>query len=296
MSQHFNYGGQAVIEGVMMRGRRAAVTAVRSPSGNLVMDIRMLSAIYNGRLRRLPFLRGIIILVEAMVLGIHSLMFSANVSLEEEGEELSKKSIWLMVTVSMALSVGLFFMAPLFLTRTLNNFIPNSMLFHIIEGLVRLAFFVAYLWIMSRLSDIKRVFTYHGAEHMTINAFEAGVPLEVDSIRKYSTAHLRCGTSFIFIVLVIAIIVFSLIGRQALPVMILMRIILIPVIAGIGYEVVYFGARHAHNRLLRAVLTPGLWLQKLTTGKPNDRQLEVAIAALNKAVELDRAAAAPSPS
>ena len=287
MSQKFKYGGQAVIEGVMMRGRKAAVTAVRRPSGELAMDIQPLAAIYNGRMRRISLLRGIIVLIEAMVLGIRSLLFSASVSLEEEEEELSEKSMWLMVAAALVLAVGLFFLAPLFLTKLANPLIPSSLVFHIIEGIIRLAFFVAYLWVISLLPDIKRVFTYHGAEHMTVNAYEAGVPMEVEDIKKYSTAHVRCGTSFIFIVLVIAIVVFALIGRQSLLIMILSRILLIPLIAGISYEITYFGARHTNNALVRAVLAPGLWLQSLTTGKPDDSQLEVSIAALKKAVEID---------
>ncbi|MFC1913870.1 DUF1385 domain-containing protein [Chloroflexota bacterium] len=296
MSQKFNYGGQAVIEGVMMRGRKAAVTAVRRPAGDLALDIQPISAIYNGLMRRIPLLRGIIVLIEAMVLGIKSLLFSASVSLEEEEEELSKKSMWLMVAAALLLAVGLFFLAPLFLTKLANPLIPSSLIFHLIEGVIRLAFFVAYLWVISLLPDIKRVFTYHGAEHMTVNALEAGVPMEIEDIRKHSTAHVRCGTSFIFIVLVIAIVVFAFIGRQSLLLMILSRIFLIPLIAGISYEITYFGARHSHNSLIRAVLAPGLWLQSLTTGKPDDSQLEVAITALNKAVEIDETGEAQAPS
>ncbi|MFC1962129.1 DUF1385 domain-containing protein [Chloroflexota bacterium] len=287
MSQKFNYGGQAVIEGVMMRGRKAAVTAVRRPNGELALDIQPVPGIYNSRMRRIPLLRGIIVLIEAMVLGIRSLLYSANVSLEEEEEKLSQKSIWMMVFFALVLAVGLFFLAPLFLTKLANPFLPSSLIFHIVEGLIRLGFFIAYLWFISLLPDIKRVFTYHGAEHMTVNAFEASVPMETDAIRKYSTTHVRCGTSFIFVVLVIAVVVFAFIGRQSFMVMLLSRILLIPVIAGASYEVTYFGARHAHNRLVRAILTPGLWLQSLTTGKPDDRQLEVATVALQKAVEID---------
>ena len=272
-----------------MRGQKAAVTAVRRPDGGLAMDIQPLAAIYSGWMRRTPLLRGIIVLIEAIVLGIRSLLFSANVSLEEEEEELSKKSIWAMLTIALALAVGLFFIAPLFLTKLANPLIPNSLLFHIIEGIIRLAFFIAYLWAISLLPDIKRVFAYHGAEHKTVNAYEAGVPLEVETIRKYDKAHLRCGTSFLFIVLVIAIVVFAIVGRQEFWIMLLTRVLLIPVIAGFSYEVTYFGARHAKNSLVRAVLAPGLLLQSLTTGEPDDRQLEVAISALQKAVEIDQA-------
>ena len=273
------------------------VTAVRRPGGGLAMDIQPLAAIYSGRLRQIPLVRGIIVLIEAMVLGIKSLLYSANVSLEEEEEQLSKKSMWGMVASALILVVGLFFIAPLFLTRLANPYIQSSLVFHLIEGLVRLAIFIAYLKIIGFLPDIKRVFTYHGAEHKTVHAYEDGAPLEVEAVRKYDTAHVRCGTSFLFAVLIIAIVVFALIGRPSLWLMVLSRIILIPVIAALGYEVTYFGAKHVKNVLVRALLAPGLMLQALTTGKPDDSQLEVAIASLKKVIEIDEqeeAAQAPS--
>jgi uncharacterized protein YqhQ len=293
----FNYGGQAVIEGVMMRGRKATVTAVRRPSGALSLNISTLSPIYTGWMRRTPMTRGIIILIEAMVLGIRSLLLSANIAMEEEEEEISTKAVWGMIASAVVLAVVLFFIAPLFLTKLANEYIPNSLIFHIIEGVVRLAIFIAYLKIISLLPDIKRVFTYHGAEHKTVNAYEAGVPLEVEAVREYSTAHTRCGTSFMFAVLIIAIVVFAFIGRQTLWLMVLSRVALIPVIAALGYEVTYWGSRHVKNWLVRIILSPGLLMQSLTTGEPDDRQLEIAIAALKKAVEIDELEeVAPTPS
>ncbi len=283
----FNYGGQAVIEGVMIRGRRAVVTAVRRSSGDMTIDSRPLPTITTGWMRRAPLLRGIVILVEAMVLGIRSLLHSANVAMEEEGEEIPTKAIWGMIASAVVLVVVLFFIAPLFLTKLANTYIPNSLVFHIVEGVIRLAIFIAYLKAMSLLPDIKRVFTYHGAEHKTVNAYEAGVPMEVESIRAYSTAHVRCGTSFMFTVLIIAILVFTFVGREILWWMIVSRIVLIPVVMALGYEVIYFGARHTDNRLVRIILAPGLLMQRLTTGEPDDRQIEVAVSALNRAVEID---------
>jgi len=283
----FYYGGQAVIEGVMMRGRKAAVTVVRRPGGELAMNVQPLSTVYTGRMRRTPLLRGIIVLIEAIALGIKSLLYSANVSMEEEEEEISTKAVWGMVGIAVVLVVVLFFIAPLFLTKLANPHIPSSLVFHIIEGVIRLAIFIAYLKVISLLPDIKRVFRYHGAEHMTVNAYEAGVPLEVEEIKKYSTAHVRCGTSFLFAVLVIAIVVFAFVGRQSLWLMVVSRIVLIPVIAALGYEVTYFGARHVKNALVRIVLAPGLLLQSLTTGEPDDSQLDVAISALREAIEID---------
>jgi len=296
MTNKFNYGGQAVIEGVMIRGRKAAVTVVRRPGGGLAMYIKSLAAIYTGRMRRTPLIRGIIVLIEAMVLGIKSLLYSANVSLEEEEEEISGKTVWLMITLALVLAVVLFLIVPLFLARLINPYISSSLVFHLIEGLIRLVIFVAYLKLVGLVPDIKRVFTYHGAEHKVVNAYEAGVPMEAEAIRKYSTAHVRCGTSFLFVVLIIAIVVFALVGRPSLWLMVLSRILLIPVIAALGYEFILFGANHSKNILVRAVLAPGLWLQKLTTKEPDDSQIEVALSALRKAVEIDQGEEEAQPS
>jgi len=293
----FNYGGQAVIEGVMIRGRSALVTAIRRPGGDIAVNAKPLPSMIKSRVRRMPLVRGVVILIEAMVLGIQTLQYSANVAMEEEEEELSSKALWGMIALGMVLVVALFFIAPLFLTNLADKYLlgKDSPLFFIVEGVVRLAIFLAYLKLISLMPDIKRVFTYHGAEHKTVNAYEAGAPMEVDSIRTHSTAHVRCGTSFLFLVLIVAIVVFSFVGRQTLWLMVTSRILLIPVIMGIGYEVIYFGARHTGNRLVKIILAPGLWLQSLTTGEPDNSQLEVAIAAMNKAVEIDRAEEAATP-
>ena len=288
MTERFYYGGQAVIEGVMMRGRKTMVTVVRRPDGELAIDTQPLPSIYTGWMRRVPFLRGVIVLIEALVLGIKTLLYSANVSLEEEKAEISGWLVWAMVTVSLAFAIALFFMVPLFLTRLLDPYIRSSLVFNLIEGCLRLAIFIAYLKLITLLPDVKRIFAYHGAEHKAVNAYEAGVPLEVEAVRRYDTAHVRCGTSFLFAVLIIAIIVFALIGRPALWVMVVSRILLIPVIAAIGYEVTRFGAGHSQNTFVRALQAPGLWLQSLTTREPDDSQLEVAVSALKKAVEADQ--------
>ena len=288
MEKKFHYGGQAVIEGVMIRGRKSVVTAVRRPGGGLAIDEKPLSPVYTGRVRRTPFLRGIIVIIEAMVLGIKSLLYSANVSLEEEEEELSGKSVWLMVTFAVVLGVALFLIIPLFLTRLINPYITSSLVFHLIEGVIRLLIFIAYLKVIGLMPDIRQVFTYHGAEHKAVNAYEAGVPMEVEAVKAYDKEHVRCGTSFLFVVLIIAILVFALVGRPSLWLMVLSRILLIPVIAALGYEVILFGANHARNPLVRAVLAPGLWLQGMTTREPDDSKIEVALAALRRAVEIDR--------
>ncbi len=198
MAKQFYYGGQAVIEGVMMRGRKAAVTTVRLPNGELAMDIQQLPAIYNGWMRNVPLLRGIIVLIEAMTLGIKTLLFSASMSLQEEGETVSRKAVWGMMAVALLLVVALFFVAPLFLTKLVNPYIPSALVFNLVEGIIRLAIFIIYLKVISLSSEIRRVFSYHGAEHKVVNAYEAGVPMEVEAVRKYATAHVRCGTSFLF--------------------------------------------------------------------------------------------------
>jgi len=288
MPDRFYYGGQAVIEGVMMRGQKATVTVVRRPNGELATQIRPLSAIYTGRMRRTPLVRGIIFLIEAMVLGIRSLLYSANVALEEEAEKISGGLIWAMMIVSLAFAVGLFFIVPLFLTKLLDPYVSSSLVFHLIEGLVRLAIFIVYLKLIGSLADIKRTFAYHGAEHKTINAYEDGVPLEVAAIKKYSTTHVRCGTSFLLAVLVIAIVVFALVGFQSLWLMVLSRIVLIPAIAALGYEATRLAAGHTKKGLVQVVIAPGLWLQRMTTRQPDDSQLEVAVSALTKAVEMDQ--------
>jgi uncharacterized protein YqhQ len=273
----------------MIRGRTSVVTAIRRPTGDIALDVKPAPSTQTSWARRTPLIRGVVILIEAMVLGIKSLLLSANTAMEEDKEEIPTKAIWGMMLVSVAIAVGLFFVAPLFLTKLINSHLPNTFLFALIEGVVRLAIFLGYLWIVGRMQDIKRVFTYHGAEHKAVNGFEAGAVMEPEAIKKYPKAHVRCGTSFLFFVMFIAIIVFSLAGRPSLLIMVATRIVLLPIIMGLGYELIYFGAKHTHNWFMKILLAPGLWLQAMTTGEPDNSQLEVAIAALNKAVEIDKA-------
>ncbi len=288
----FHYGGQAVMEGVMMRGRKHMATVVRRPNGELTNDIQLVPSLYTGRLRMLPLVRGITVLIEALALGIKVLTYSANVALEEEGEKMEGRPVWLIMAFALAVAVAIFFLTPLFITNLFT--IESTVLFHLVEGVIRLVFFVAYLWLISLMPDIKRVFAYHGAEHKTINAYEAGVPLEVESVKEYGKAHVRCGSSFMFMVLLIAILVFSLIGRPSLWLMILSRILLVPVIAALGYELVYFAGRHTGNPLVKVIIAPGLWLQSMTTREPDDGQLEVGIAALKLVLEAEQAEEAPA--
>jgi len=288
LAKRFYYGGQAVIEGVMMRGKKSMVTVVRRPNGELAIDVQPLPNIYTGWARRAPFLRGIIVLIEALVLGIKSLLYSANMSLEEEEGEISGGLVWVLVGAAIALAVVLFFIAPLFLTKLFAPFITSAIVFNLIEGGLRLLIFIAYLALVGLVPELKRVFSYHGAEHKAVNAYEEGMPLEPEAVRVFNITHVRCGTSFLLAVLVIAILVFSLVGLPALWLMVLSRIVLIPVIAALGYEFTYFGASHIRSRFARILIAPGLWLQKLTTREPDESQLEVALVALKKVVELDQ--------
>lgn len=292
MAKSFHYGGQAVIDGVMIRGKEGVAISVRQPDGQLNVVKQPLARIYKGRLRETPLIRGIIALIETLVLGTQSLLHSAQVAATEEvGEKIPTAVLWGTVAASLALGVALFFMVPLFATRYLiDPYVESALLSSIFEGLIRIGIFIAYLKLMSLIPDIRKVFAYHGAEHKTVNAYEAGVPLDVESVKMYSTAHARCGTAFLFIVLVVAIFVFALVGQPSLWIRILSRIALIPVIAVISYEIMKFGAGHSRNPVIRVLLAPGLLLQTMTTREPDDSQIEAAISALNEVIEIDKAA------
>jgi uncharacterized protein YqhQ len=292
MAEPFHYGGQAVIEGVMIRGKETVAISVRQPNGQLSVVKQPLASIYKGRLRQIPLIRGIIVLIETLALGTQSLLHSAQVAAAEEGEQkIPTAVLWGTVALSLALGVALFFMVPLLATRYLiDPYIESALLSNLFEGLIRIGIFVAYLKLISLIPDIRKVFAYHGAEHKVVNAYEAGVPLDVESVKKYSTAHARCGTAFLFIVLIVAILVFALVGQPTLWVRILSRIALIPVIAVISYEIMKFGASHIENRLVRVLLSPGLLLQRITTRQPDDSQIEAAISALNEVIKIDQTA------
>ena len=287
MAKPFYHGGQAVIEGVMMRGKGNIAISVRRPDGKLEVIKQPLAEIFKGRLREIPLVRGIIVLIETMVLGIQALIRSAQIASAEEEEKIPTAALWGVVAASIAFAVALFFIIPLLATRYFDLYIASDFISNLIEGFVRIGIFIAYLKIIGLLPDIKKVFAYHGAEHKVVNAYENGSPLEVEAIKSYSTAHVRCGTSFIFAVLIIAILVFALLGRPSLWLSILSRIILLPVIAALGYEVTRFGASHSKSILAQILLAPGLMLQSMTTREPDDSQLETAISALSEVIEAD---------
>ncbi len=285
-------GGQAVIEGVMMRGRRWAAVAVRAPSGRIVTRSERLPVrLYSGWIGRTPFLRGLTVLWDSLGLGMKALMFSADV--QEEGEEaestaqLNKPLQWTSVAFAMLFAVGIFFLLPLGAAGLVELVIDNTVVVHVIEGLIRLGLLVGYVWAIGHVPEIRRVFAYHGAEHMTIHAFEAGDPLDVEHIGRYPPAHPRCGTAFLLLVVAISIVLFGLLGSPDWWVRILSRIVGIPVIAGIAYEVLKFGGAHAHHPLMKLIVAPGLALQALTTRRPEPDMIEVAVAAFEEMRRLE---------
>ena len=273
--------------GVMIRGRNSMAIAVRKMDGSIDVSSHPLATLYKGKWREVPFIRGVIALIEAVVLGTGALMHSAQVSTETEQEKITPGMIWGSVALGVVLAVALFFVLPLLAARVLDPFISSAFISNLVEGLIRIIFFIVYLALIGRMKDIREIFAYHGAEHMSVNAYEAGVPLEVSPVRHYPTAHTRCGTSFLLVVLVISIIVFALLGRPNIWISIATRILLLPVIAAVSYELIKFEAAYSHNRFIHWMLLPGLWLQAMTTRQPSDNQLEVAIAAMKKALETD---------
>ena len=293
----FLYGGQAVMEGVMIRGRDFACVAVRRPNGELTSRVTRLSGLYTGPVRRIPLVRGVVVLAETMVLGMRSLMYSTNVALEQDGEEaeLSGWSAALLVATSLAFAIGLFFLLPLFISAVFERFVESELLSNVVEGVVRLGVFLLYVWGIGFIPDIRRVFAYHGAEHMTVKAHEAGDALEIGPIRAYSTAHPRCGTAFLLVVMVMAIFVFALLGRPPLVWLVLSRIVLLPLIAALAYEVIRFSGAHQGNPLVRVITAPSMALQTLTTRQPDDDQIEVAIHAMNLAMAADEGRELPEP-
>ncbi len=287
--KQFNYGGQAVIEGVMMRGAESFAVAVRDPKGAIVVRSEPLQGhVYRGLVARTPFLRGLTMLWDTLVLGLRTLMYSADVALSDQPEvAFSGPVAWGTLATSLAFGVGVFFLLPVFLVRLVDHYIASSLLSSVVEGLVRLGLFVGYLAAIGMMPDVRRVFAYHGAEHKTVNAYEAGARLEPSEVEAYSTAHTRCGTGFMLLVLVIFIAVATLLGRPAMWLRVLSRLVLIPIVTGVAYEVMRFGANHRNQPLVALLLAPGLWLQRFTTREPDRPMLEVAIAALGKVLEAE---------
>ncbi len=299
LNTQINYGGQAVIEGVMMRGSRAMSVAVRNPAGDIVIHTEPLDPrIYGGGLGSVPFVRGLTLLWDALGLGIKALMFSADVAVDEEGDGAEEASSvfdgpvkWTMIAFSLTMMVLIFFVLPTFLASLVERwlgFTASGFWGHLIEGLIRLAFIIGYIWAIGFMPDIRRLYGYHGAEHKTINAYEAGAPLTPDSVTRFSLQHPRCGTAFLLTVVVISIILYSFLPPMGIAVRILSRLLLLPIIAGIAYEFLRFSAAHQDNAFIRLITKPNLALQNLTTREPDESMLEVAIAAFEQVVAYEQ--------
>ena len=307
MAGPFYYGGQAVIEGVLIRGRQSVCLAVRCTDGGIWTGQLPLSKVYSGPLRAIPLIRGVIILVETLLLGVRALNRSAEIAMtppearpSESGEppRASKKERTAMAAsmlLALVLGVGIFFLLPLLGARTLDSFISSALVSNLVEGAVRLTLLVGYIWGVGHLPDMRRVFAYHGAEHMTIHAHEHSLPLDTEHIQRFSTAHPRCGTAFLLTVVLVSIVVFALLGHPPLWLAVISRLALVPVIGGISYEIIRFSGAHSQNPLARLLMLPGLALQRLTTRQPDESQIEVAVAAMTRALAADAEAAAPDP-
>ncbi|MGZ4802489.1 MAG: DUF1385 domain-containing protein [Acidimicrobiia bacterium] len=272
-------GGQAVVEGVMMRGETTWAVAVRNPEGTIDIEVHEAPS-WAEKYSKVPLLRGVMNLAESMALGMKALSWSANQQVPEE-ERVSGRAMGVTMVIALVFFAGFFVVLPALGARGLSSLLGiNGFFFHALEGVLVLGVFLGYLTAVGLMPDIKRVFQYHGAEHKAIAAYENDAPLTPESAQRFTTQHVRCGTNFLLTVLVIANIVYSVIGRPPIPILVLSRIVLIPVIAGIAYEVIRFAARHMDKRWVRIAMKPGLTLQRMTTREPSLDQLEVAIASL----------------
>ncbi|KKN16721.1 hypothetical protein LCGC14_0973060 [marine sediment metagenome] len=283
-----NVGGQAVLEGVMMRGSHYWAVAVRNPNGEIILkDHPIKSAVSKFNFLKLPLLRGVTALIENLVIGFKALNFSAGVSVGEDEKPLSPWHMAISFGISMLLVVVLFMAIPFFTTRLAKSMVQNKVLFTMIEGFIRISIFIGYVYLISLLKDIRRVFQYHGAEHKVVNAFENKEPLNQKSASKYSTIHVRCGTNFVIIVFIIAVVLFSFLPVTDFYLRIAGKILFAPIIAGVAYEIIRRASK-TRSRFIKVIIKPGLWLQKLTTKEPDDAQVEVALASLERVLELEK--------
>jgi uncharacterized protein YqhQ len=282
-------GGQAVMEGVMMRGERTWAVAVRTPEGDIDVEVHD-APTWGQRWSKVPLVRGVMTLAESLTLGFKALSWSANKQVPEE-ERLSPKAVGWTMGVALLFFMGIFILLPAFGARGLNRWLPlEGFGLHAAEGGLRLALFIGYILLVGRLADIRRVFEYHGAEHKAIAAYENNVEVTPESAQRFTTEHVRCGTNFLLTVMVITIVVYAFFGRPALPMLIASRVLLIPLIAGLSYEIIRFAARHMDSRWMRIAMRPGLALQRLTTRQPSLDQLEVAIVSLKAVMTAEQLA------
>ena len=282
----------------MIRGQSRAALAVRRPDGMIVRRSIPLETWANSSLRKIPFLRGILVLLETLLVGMKSLTISANEAAAdenpEEDQQLSSVAMATLITVSLVLGIGIFFLIPVFISRLVENSGANNFTANLVEGGIRLALFIGYVWIIGKMNDIKRVFGYHGAEHMVVHAHEAREPLTLESVRRFPPAHPRCGTSFLMTVVIVSIIMFMFFPRDPFWFLVVSRIVLVPIIAGISYEFIRFAGTHQNSIWIRIFNSPNILLQDLTTRQPDDGMMEVAITAIEYAIAMDEKRAVPS--
>lgn len=289
MKNTLTVGGQAVIEGVMMRGPKMVATAVREPSGEISVKVDPVSSLGDRYpIFKKPLFRGVIALGESLVLGLRSLSYSAQMAGEED-EQLSDRELAMTILFSLGLAVLLFVIIPTAAAKYIHAASSDPVILNLLEGVLRLGIFMTYIYGISRLKDIKRVFQYHGAEHKTIHAYEAGVELTVENVQKFSTLHPRCGTAFLLVVMIVSIVMFAFLGWPDLWLRILSRVVLLPLVAGISYEIIRYAGR-TENPVMKMAILPGLWLQKITTNEPEDEMVEVAIKSLEAVTVEERAA------
>ncbi len=284
-----NYGGQAVIEGVMMRGKKAAAIAMRAPDGEIIIHKEELNKIYQSRIMQIPFLRGLIGLYDALILGMKALTISANIQTGED-EKIEGPALFFTFALSMSIAVVIFFLIPAGLGQAVERFWEwNAWLGNLLEGLVRLAFLILYMWGIGQMEDIKRVFSYHGAEHKVINTFEAGVELVPEKVQTFSLEHPRCGTAFLLIVVLFSVLLFTALGPMTLFWRLVSRVLLLPALAGVAYEYLRWTAENQHHPVIKWLIKPNLALQRLTTNEPSLEIIEVSIAAFNAMREAEEA-------
>jgi len=282
-----SYGGQALIEGVLMRGKSNLAVAMRAPDNKVVIQVEKLEGIYKNNIFRLPFIRGLIVLWDNLAIGMKYLTISANLQSKEE-EKIEGSSLYVTVIFSLLLAIGVFFLIPMLIANFLSELIIiSSIAVNIIEGLIRLLFMILYLWAVSSIKDINRIFSYHGAEHKTINAYEDNAELEVNSVMKYPVEHPRCGTSFLLTLIVMSIVFFALLGDIPIVYKLLSRILMIPILAMLSYELIHWMGNHLDHPLIRFLSKPNLLLQKLTTREPTIDMVEVAILAFKSLQKLE---------
>lgn len=287
--KRYQVGGQAVIEGVMMRSKHFWALAVRKPDMTIYTKLfNDVSLTNKNKVLGFMFIRGIVTLIESMALGFKALSYSVNEATEEE-IKFSKREMTISVIIAVLFAIGVFFILPTIIGRSFSEFFPNAIVYNLLEGLIRIGFFLIYILLVSQINDIKRIWQYHGAEHKTIQAYENNEELKPENVRKYSTMHVRCGTSFLLIVMIVAILIFALLGKQPMIWRIISRILLLPVIAGISYELIRLAGKFSKYKVVNILFYPGLLLQKITTKEPDNDQIEVAISSFKKVIEAEKA-------